>query len=171
MAGTLIVDNIRNSAGTVNMPVTYFKRRLVQRFTKRFQGGLWNPSNTYWEIPGSFINITPMYENSYLTYSFSGPLGHINGWSAHCITHWIFYAAGVEQCRFSRSVDHIEQNCIFKWEIASPGAGRSTSMGIYARQYSNGSHGAHFNARRYRDGGNNQEPVGSFISVEEYVAV
>lgn len=171
MSGTLVVDNIRNSANTVNFPVSYFKRRLVQKLTRRYPGGAWNPSNTYWEIPGSFLGITPQYDNSYIIYTYSGPLSHINGWSAHCITHWIFYAYGNEQCRFSRSVDHIENNAIFRWQIPSEGAGKACNAGFYARQYSNGNHGAHFNARRYRDGSNvSGELVGAYISMEEYVS-
>jgi hypothetical protein len=166
MAGILKVDNIRNSANTVNMPTTYFKRRTLQRWSKWFKGGLWNPSNTYWEIPGSWINLTPMSDTSRITYSFNAPVGHV--WNSHSISHWIFYAYGLEQCRFSKSCTHLETAALFQWEVLSQGAGKSLSMGFYARQYNNGNHGVHFNARRYRDGSNVNEPVGCYVSCEEY---
>ena len=81
MASTLIVDTIRNGANSVNIQTTYLQRRLVQRVNRWFRGGVWNPGNTYYEIPGSFLNITPMYDNSYLLYSYRCGLCPASWWS------------------------------------------------------------------------------------------
>ena len=167
MTGVLKVDNIRNVGNTVNLPVSYMNRRLIQKSTKYFRGGLWNPGNTYYEIPGSLMNLTPFYDNSFIVYTYSCPAGHV--WNAHCISHWIFHINGQEYARHNKSGDHHESNSIVRWEFASPGAGRSTTMGYYARQYSSGNHGVHFNGRRYIDGSDSSRGVGAFVSVEEYI--
>lgn len=167
MSGILKVDTIRNTANSVNLQTTYLQRRVVQRTTRWFKGGLWNPSNQYREIPGSMINITPLYDNSYLTYTCMIPLGHRG--AAHSITHWIFYAAGNEYARHSRSVDHQESGAIHRWEVASWGAGRSGTMGYLVRQYADSNHSVHFNGRRYIDGSDSSRGVPSFIQVEEYL--
>lgn len=167
MASILRVDNIRNNANTVNLPISYLQRRLVQRTTRWFKGGLWNPGNTYYEIPGSFINITPLYDNSFLVYTYMCPLGHRG--VAHSISHWIFIANGQEYFRHSRSADHNEAGHIHRWEIASWGKGKSSSMGYITRQYSDSTHSVHFNGRRYIDGIDSSRGVPSYVSVEEFV--
>lgn len=167
MSLTIKVDEIENPGG-VNLPVETLKRRMVQRFTRTFKGGIWNPGNTYYEIPGSFINITPLYDDSVLVYTYSGAVSWINGWNNHSISHWRFYVNGQEYARHNKSTDWIEENAIVKWEVPSWGAGASGSMGYYARQYNNGNHGVHFNARHYRDRSRVQEPVNVYISVEEF---
>ena len=167
MSGILKVDTIRNETNSVNLPTPYLKRRLVQRYTRWFLGGLWNPGNTYYEIPGSFINVTPLYDNSFVTYSYSAPVGHV--WFTHSISHWIFMVNGDEYARHNRSADHLESGHIIKWEVPSWGKGRSGSMGYFTRQYSSGQHGVHFNARRYIDGSDSSRGVASYVSVEEYL--
>jgi hypothetical protein len=167
MSSTLIVDTIRNTANSVNIQTTYLQRRLVQRVNRWFRGGIWNPGNTYYEVPGSFLNITPLYDNSYLLYSYRCPLGH--AWNAHSITHWIFQVNGTEFARHTRSVDHQESGHNHRWEVPSWGKGRSGSMGYYTRNYNSGNHGAHFNARRYIDGSDSTRSVPSFVSIEEYL--
>jgi hypothetical protein len=167
MSGILRVDTIRNSANTVNLQTTYLQRRLVQRYTRWFQGGLWNPGNNYREIPGSLMNVTPLYDNSILTYTYMCPLGHRQ--NAHSITHWTFVAAGQEYARHSRSVDHQESGAINRWEVPSWGKGRSGTMGYFVRQYGDGTHSVHYNGRRYIDGSDSSRGVPSFVQVEEYV--
>ena len=167
MSGILKVDTIRNTAGTVVVPTTAFNRRVVQRVTRWFKGGLWNPGNNYREVPGSFIDISPLYSNSYLVYTWMCPLGHRG--AAHSITHWIFYAGGNEYARHSRSVDHQESGTIHRWEVASWGAGRSGSMGYLTRQYSDSNHSVHYNGQRYQNGSDSSRGVPSYVSVEEYL--
>jgi hypothetical protein len=166
MAGILITDLIRNPSNTTSIPVQYFQRRIIQRTTRWFKGGLWNPGNNYYEIPGSFINITPLYSNSIISYSYMCPLGHRG--AAHSITHWIFLAGGTEFARHCRSVDHQESGAIHRWEVPSPGAGRSISLGYITRQYSDSNHSVHFNGRRYLNGGQADQGVPSSVTVEEY---
>lgn len=167
MSGILNVDNIRNVAGTVNLQTGFLRRRIVQRYTRWFKGALWNPGNTYYEIPGSVMNVTPLYDDSILVYTFMCPLGHRQ--NAHSITHWVFVANGTEYARHSVSVDHQESGHIRRWEVPSWGKGRSGSMGYFARQYGDGTHSVHFNGRRYIDGSDSSRGVPSFVQVEEYV--
>lgn len=168
MAGVLIVDTIRNEANSISLPIPYLQRRIIQRTTRWFKGGLWNPGNTYYEIPGSYINITPMYDNSYITYTYMSPTGH-RGAYAHAISHWIFMVNGGEYARHSRSVDHQESGHIHRWEIPSWGKGRSGSLGYVSRQYNDGNHCIHYNGRRYVDGSDSSRAVPAYISVEEYL--
>jgi hypothetical protein len=142
---------------------------MVQRYTRWFFGGVWNPGNIYYEIPGSYINVTPLFDNSFLTYSTNAPVGHVGGWPAHTISHWVFTVNGTEWARHNRSGDHQESGHILRWEVPSWGKGRSGSMGYITRQYSNGTHGVHYNARRYLDGTSTNSPVPVYVSVEEYV--
>jgi hypothetical protein len=167
MSGILTVDTIRNVDNTINLQTSYLQRRLVQRTTRWFKGGLWNPGNEFKEIPGSLMNITPMYDTSFLTYTFMCPLGHRG--AAHSITHWIFVAGGQEYARHSRSVDHQESGSIHRWEVASWGKGRSGTMGYYTRQYADSNHSVHYNGRRYIDGSDSSRGVPSFVQVEEYL--
>jgi hypothetical protein len=167
MSGILTVDTIRNVDNNINLQTSYLQRRMVQRTTRWFKGGLWNPGNEFKEIPGSLMNITPMYDNSFLTYTFMCPLGHRG--AAHSITHWIFVAGGQEYARHNRSVDHQESGSIHRWEVASWGKGRSGTMGYYTRQYADSNHSVHYNGRRYIDGSDSSRGVPSFVQVEEYL--
>lgn len=168
MTGTLIVDTVRNTANSVSLSTTNFNRRLLQRTFRWFRGGMWTPSNTWYEVPGSWLSITPIYSNSFLTYTWMCPLGHRG--AAHSISHWIFMADGKEYARHTVSIDHQEQGAIRRWEVPSWGAGRSASMGYITRQYAESNHSVHFNARRYIDGSDSNRSVPSWVSVEEYTA-
>jgi hypothetical protein len=168
MTGTLLVNTIRNTANSVNLSTTNFNRRLIQRTFRWFKGGLWNPGNTYYEVPGSWLSITPVYSNSFLTYTWMCPLGHRG--AAHSITHWIFMANGQEYARHSVSIDHQEQGAIRRWEVPSWGAGKAGGMGYITRQYADSNHSVHWNGRRYVDGSDSSRGVPSWVSVEEYTA-
>jgi len=177
MTSTLIVDTIRNAAGTVVLPVTYLRRRLVQRIYRRYHsggnptetgGGLWNTGNEYRPIPGNTLSITPMYDNSILVYTCNGPMGHRGG-SSHSITHWKFYAGGQEYARHSKAGTHLGCAHTHRWEVPSWGAGRAGSMGYQVRQYGDGTHCTHFNGRRWLDGNDTSRSVPSYVMVEEYV--
>jgi hypothetical protein len=167
MAGYLRFDNIRNSAGNVVLPTYTLKRRMVQRISMMWRGGLWNPGNNYQEIPGSMISITPFYDNSRLVYTYMCPLGHRG--AAHSITHWIFMVNGQEYARHNRSVDHQESGHVMRWEVPSWGTDRAGSIGYMTRQYGDSTHSVHFNGRRYLDGGDNSQGVPAQVTVEEIV--
>jgi hypothetical protein len=176
MTATLIVDNIRNSANTVNLSTTYLRRRLVQRVYKRFHGGgnpeqggggLWNPGNEYRPIPGNTLSITPIYSDSILVYTCNAPVGHRQ--NSHSITHWKFYAGGQEYARHSKSGEHMSFAHVHRWEVPSWGAGRAGSMGYQVRQYGDGTHSTHYNGRRWLDGSDTSRSVPSYVMVEEYV--
>lgn len=170
MAGILQVNTITDSNSLVSIPVSQLQRRLVQRTTRWFKGGVWNPGNTYYEIPGSYITVTPMYDNSTLVYSAMIPVCW-KGSAAHSISHWVFMANGKEYARFSKSCDHIETGHVHKWEIPSWGKGRAGGLGYISRQYADGSHCIHYNARRYWNGGESIAGVPSWVSVEEYLSI
>lgn len=165
MASTLRVNTINNSTGAGGFNVWAAQRRVVQRVSRWFRGGLWNPGNNYREIPGSFLSITPIYNESYLIYTYMCPLGHRG--SAHSISHWIFNADGKEYARHNRTVDHQESGAILRWEVKSWGAGRTGSMGYYTRQYADSNHSVHFNGRRYIDGSDSSRSVPSHVTIEE----
>jgi len=168
MTATLIVDRITNSAGTIDLQTTYLRRRLIQRIYKRFFGGMWNPGNEWRPLPGNSLSITPTYDNSILIYTCNAPMGHRGG-SSHSITHWKFYAAGVEYARHSKSGTHLSCAHTMRWEVPSWGAGRAGSMGYQVRQYGDGTHCTHFNGRRWIDGSDSSRAVPSYVMVEEYL--
>jgi hypothetical protein len=176
MTATLIVDNIRNSANTVNLQTTYLRRRLVQRIYARYHtggnptetgGGLWNPGNEYRPIPGNSMSITPVYDNSILVYTCHAPCGHRQ--NSHSISHWKFYAGGQEYARHSKSGTHMSTAHTMRWEVPSWGAGRAGMMGYQVRQYGDGTHSTHFNGRRWLDGNDTSRSVPSYVMVEEYI--
>ena len=177
MTAILRVNTITNSTASVSLATTYFKRRLVQRIYKRFHGGgnpietgggMWNPGNEYRPIPGNSLSITPIYSDSILVYTCNAPMGHRGG-SAHSITHWKFYAGGQEYARHSKAGTHLSCAHVNRWEVPSWGAGRAGMMGYQVRQYGDGSHCTHFNARRWLDGSDTSRSVPSYVMVEEYV--
>ena len=165
MVSILKVDALYNTAGNAGGNIRSYQRRVIQRVTRWWTGGIWNPGNNYYEIPGSMISITPLYSQSYLVYTYMCPLGHRG--AAHSITHWILMVDGKEYARHSRSVDHQESGSIQKWEVPSWGAGRSSSIGYVARQYSDSDHSVHFNGRRYKDGTQTDSGVAAQVTVEE----
>jgi len=167
MAGTIRVDTLGNESGSLLIPTSALVRRVVQRTTRWFKGGLWNPGNNYYEIPGSFINITPLYDNSFITYTYMCPLGHRG--AAHSITHWIFMSNGTEYARHNRSVDHQESGACHRWEVPSWGKGQSGSMGYITRQYTDSNHSVWYNGRRYFNGIDSTRSVPSYVTVEECV--
>ena len=56
-----------------------------------------------------------------------------------------------------------------RWEVASWGAGKTGNMGYISRQYGDGTHSVHFNARRWIDGSDTSPAVPSYVLVEEYL--
>lgn len=167
MTAILIADNLQETASSTAYPVSYFKGRIVQRVNRWFKGGLWNPGNNYREIPGGMLNITPMYDDSILVYTYMCPLGHRG--AAHSITHWRFYVNGVEFARHNRSIDHQESSQSMRWEIPSWGRGVTGTMGYYVRQYSDSNHSVHYNGRRYYEGADSSRGVTAHTTIEEYV--
>lgn len=168
MSSTLIVDNIQDSASSVDIATYSLQRRLVQRIHKRFYGGMWNPGNQWRPVPGNTLSITPMYDNSILVYTCQLPRGHRGG-NAHSITHYKFYAGGQEYARHSCSGEHYGHGKTERFEVASWGAGRAGSMGYFVRQYGDSTHSAHFNGRRWINGSDSSRSVPSYVMVEEYV--
>ncbi len=167
MSGRLIVDTIRNSSNSINLSSAYFSRRVLQRTVRKYENGLWNPGNTYYEIPGTWLNITPFSNSSYISYRLTTAASQ-RGNYAHAISHWIFMCNGREWARHCTSNDHVETGHSFKFEIPSWGAGRTGNMGFVGRQYGDGNHCIHFHGSRYRDGSDYSPPSPAQVIVEEY---
>lgn len=165
MPSIVYTNNLQTESANLNIPFYGLTSRTAQRITYRFPGGYHNMGNNYRQIPGSNINITPFYDNSTLVYTLMCPLGHRG--AAHSITHWIFMVNGTEYARHNRSVDHQESGTYQTWAVPSWGKGRSGTMGYIARQYGDGTHSVHFNARRYIDGSDSTRGVPNFVTVEE----
>lgn len=167
MTGILKVDTIQNSTGAVSLNVEYMRKRLVQRTQQTFKFGTWNPGNTYYQIPGSTIGITPMYDQSFIRYVLRMPITYPNGGNAQEISHWIFFAEGRwgtrEYARHCRSKDHLEDGASHEWWIPSWGEGKATTMGYMMRNYQSGSHYIATNASYWWNG------VGSFRAQQSWV--
>lgn len=173
MTGVLRVDTIQNSTGTVSVPVEFMRKRLIQRTQQTFKFGTWNPGNTYYQIPGSTIGITPVYDHSFIRYVLRMPITYPNGGNAHEISHWIFQAEGRwgtrEYARFCRSKDHLEDAFSQEWWISSWGAGKATTMGYVMRNYSSGSHYIATNASYWWNGGGSFRAQQSWVMAEEWL--
>lgn len=165
MASIIYTNNLQTESANLTIPMYSLVGRVAQRVTRKFPGGLFNPGNVYREIPGSMINFTPMYDNSWIVYTLMCPLGHRG--AAHSISHWIFQVNGQEFGRHNRSVDHQESGTYQTWYVFSWGKGRAGTLGYLARQYSDGNHSVHFNGRRYIDGVDSSRGVPSLVTVEE----
>jgi hypothetical protein len=173
MTGILLVDQIQNSTGTVRVDVEFMKKRLIQRTQRVFKFGTWNPGNTYYQIPGSTIGITPVYDQSYIRYILKMPVTYPNGGNAHEISHWIFYAEGRwgnrEYARYCRSGDHMEDGFSHEWWIPSYGKGEAATMGLLMRNYSSGSHYIATNASYWWNGGGSFRAQQSWVTAEEWL--
>lgn len=168
MTGTLAVDTLENSNSSFSIPTSYLKGRLVQRTTRFFfNTAVWNPGNSFYEVPGSWISITPLYDNSKIQYSWMCCMGHF-GRQVLSITHFKFMCNGAELNRFGRSGDHLECGNTVSWELDSQGAGKTMRMGFLGRQYASNQHSAHFNARRYFNGADSTRAVPIWVAAEEY---
>lgn len=164
--GTLTTNMITNSAGTVRAPVRELYGRVVQRFENTYTAGEWNPDNTSNWAPGSFVDFTPRYADSRISYIWRCP----HSWSnaAHAISHWRFFVNGYLYYWHSTSGVHIEDGCVLKWDVPSWGtsAGR---IGYQIRSYSNDVHETRLYRTFYWDGITNPQNARGQLIVEEYM--
>lgn len=171
MASQLFVDTIRTNSSSTSLTINQLQRRTLQRIQQRTQWGAYNPQNEWRPLPGSYITITPKRINSVIDYMFDCALGWRGG-NAHSISHWRFYVNNVEYHRHSESNDHQEHGHNLKWQIPVSDFGNQLqpiTMGYWVRQYNDGPHCVHFNARHYWDGGGNTFYVPVLVRAEEYL--
>lgn len=169
MAGILRVNSLGPTDDSFTRTPAQLYRRVVQRVHQRVKNsnGNWNPGNEWYPLPGSWVEITPRYSNSKIVYCCNCPVGHV--WNTHAISHWYLIVNGKEYARFNKSCDHLDTSATTRWEIPSWGAGISSSIGFLTQNYSSGSHGVHFNSKRYQDGGGTYFNMDTFTSVEEII--
>ena len=165
---TLIVDSLSYNAedAAQEIPLTQLGYRVVRSYRQTYTGGQWNPDNNYNWVPGMFYDYTPLLSNSRIRANCS--LSYVGINAAHAISHWIFYANGVERGRHSISGNHLEDNTSHVWDF--PSWGTSTGrIGYQSRSYSNDNHEVRAHMTRYWDGGgSNQNCYGQFW-IEEYL--
>lgn len=162
----IIVDQIDFDDKKVLIPVEELKHRVVKTYSATYTGGAWNPNNTFNWVPGMNYDYTPLLSNSKIRATCYIPSAGIN--SSHAISHWIFYANGVEIGRHCISGEHYEGFGSYTWEVDSWGAGVLGRIGYQMRSYANDNHEVRpFTTRYWDGGGSNQNSYGQFI-IEEY---
>lgn len=164
---TLIVNNLIVNDKMDVVPLRELSRRYIKRYAQNYDGGSWNNSTGYNWVPGMHYDYTPASASSRLRVTCHIPVAGVN--AAHCISHWIFYANGVEQGRHGLSGYHHEDYSAYVWDIASWGTS-SGRVGYQMRVYADDNHEVRpFTTRYWDGGGSGQTCRGQFI-IEEYLA-
>lgn len=166
MSGRLQVDTIQSENGSNGISISNMQRRVIQRTSQTYRSGYWRADNSYYWIPGMFVEFRPLRSDSRISLSFSIPTRDYG--SAHMIMHYIMYIDDQEQMRFTRGGHHVENAHAIDWEIPSWGAGQFRRVGMKARSYSEGNHNAHLYMLRYWNGGGNSLRVPGQLIMEEY---
>jgi hypothetical protein len=163
---TLIVDQLYCDPHEAPVPLTQLGYRIIKNFRQNYDGGAWNPDNTYNWVPGMFNDYTPLLSTSRIRVWCHIPYVGLN--AAHGISHWIFFGNGVERGRHSVSGNHIEDESTYVWDFASWGttAGR---IGYQMRSYANDNNEIRPYTTRYWDGGGSQQNCRGQFIIEEYL--
>jgi hypothetical protein len=166
---TLITDRILLDPRTdlAPTPLTELGYRVVKQTRANYDGGQWNPDTNYNWVPGMFNDYTPLLANSRIRMTLMIPYVGLN--AAHGISHWIFYANGVEQGRHGVSGEHVEDQRTYVWDVASWGTS-SARIGYQMRAYANDNHEIRPYTTRYWDGGGSQQNCRGQYVIEEYLA-
>lgn len=168
MTGILRVDTITNESNSFNIPTSQFQRRLIQRVSYTHRIGWWRGNNTYYWVPGAYVDFRPMRSDSRIRATFCIPTRDYG--SVHMIMHWIFYRDEVEFGRHTRGGHHVENAFATEWDIPSWGEGAYSRIGYKCRSYSEGNHNAHLYLSQYWDGGGNSLNLIGQAIVEEYTS-
>jgi hypothetical protein len=168
MSSILRVDTIQNESATFSISASHFRRRTIQRLSYTHRVGWWRSDNTYYWVPGAYVDFRPLRGDSRVKLTFNIPTRQY-GTSQHTIQHWIFYRDEVELGRHTRGGHHTENAFSTEWDLASWGADVYSRVGYKTRAYADGNHNAHLYLTQYWDGtGAGFEIQGQAI-VEEYV--
>jgi hypothetical protein len=168
MAGILNVDTIQDTSGRQVFPA-YLARRVVQRVVYVHRQGWCYPDNTYYFLPGTYVDFRPIRNDTRVRVSLSIPMMWYG--SAHHISHWVFYRDDIEYGRHTNGGHHTERASVMQWDIPTWGAGQYARVGYRVRAYASGNHSTHlFHVNYWDGGGNNWNPTGQ-ISVEEYFPI
>ena len=164
---TLIVDQLYCDQHLAPVPLTELGHRVIRNFRQNYDGGQWNPNTAYNWVPGMHTTYTPLLSTSrircwvHLSYAR-------NSGAAHAISHWIFYANGVERGRHSISGNHLEDNSVYVWDFASWGTNAAT-VGYQSRSYGDDNHEVRPHTTQYWDGGGSAQTCRSQFIIEEYL--
>lgn len=163
---TIIVDTLYSDKHDITIPVTEIGHRVIKTYRADYTAGTWNPSTAYNWVPGMYYDYTPASASSRIKVSCYIPYYGIN--AAHAISHWIFYANGVEQGRHSLSGNHLEDFASFTWDFPSWGtsAGR---VGYQQRSYAEDNHETRVYGTRYWEGGGSVQNAYGQFTIEEYL--
>jgi hypothetical protein len=168
MSSIIKVDTIQDENGLNSITTSSFQRRTIQRLSYTHRVGWWRPDNTYYWVPGAYIDFRPLRGDSRIKVSFTIPKRQY-GNSQHSISHWIFYRDEEEYGRHSRSGHHVENSFTTEWDMPSWGANSYSRIGYKVRSYNAGSHNVHLYYSQYWDGGGSSRNLNGQAIVEEYV--
>ena len=168
MSGILKVDSLQTESGIVTIPVSHFQRRVLQRVSYTHRVGWWRGNNTYYWVPGAYVDFRPLRSDSRIRFTYSIPTRDYG--SNHMIMHWIFYANDQEYGRFTRGGHHVENAFANEWDIPSWGSSNYSRVGFKCRSYSEGNHNAHLYLTQYWDGGGASNQINGQVMVEEYTS-
>ena len=167
MGGVVRATTVQNEAGTITIPTRYFSSRIIQRTAYTSRIGWWRGNNSYYWVPGAYIDFRPMRDDTRIKISFMIPTRDYG--SAHMISHWIFYRDDIEYGRHTRGGHHVENPFTQEWDLESWGAGQYARVGYKFRAYSEGNHNAHLYHARYWDGAGSGLNMPGQVIVEEYI--
>ena len=165
MANTAQFAYIQNRAGTVTVPVTELRTRVIQFYRADYTSGTWNPDNTYNWIPGAYYDFTPRRTDSVIFYTMRLPTTRQGG-STHAIGNFYFYANNILYYQWEESLQHMENGKT--WQFQVPSWGTSTGrIGMQNRAHANDSNEVRMYSTEYWDGtGSSQNCKGQLI-IEE----
>jgi len=164
---TLITDTLSFDPGREPIPLTELGYRVVKEARATYDGGQWNPDTNYNWVPGMFNDYTPLLANSRIRMTCMIPYARNSG-AAHCISHWIFYANGVEIGRHGVSGSHHEDQRVYVWDVASWGTA-SGRIGYQMRAYANDNHEVRPYTTQYWDGGGSAQTCRGQYVIQEYL--
>ena len=167
MTGILKVDSLQS--GTTNIAVSNMQRRIIQRINYTHRIGWWRSDNTYYWVPGGYMDFRPIRSDSRIRFTYSIPTRQ-RGSQQHSIQHWIFYLDDEELGRFSRGGHHTENAFPNEWDVPSWGAGTYRRAGFKVRSYSDNVHCAHLYLTQYWNGSGQSLNLPGQMIVEEYTS-
>lgn len=163
---TLQVNTLVVNQRQINVNVSELGFRTIKRIRQTYSGGQWDPNTTYNWVPGMYYDYTPASSSSRIRITCHIPHAGLN--SAHVISHWIFYAAGVEQGRHGVGGQHYEDAGTYIWELASWGASNQR-VGYQMRSYQDNNHETRVYTTRYWDGGGSNQNCYGILMIEEFL--
>jgi len=162
---TVKADNIQGGSRETLIPTSELRSRVIKSYQFNWNGGWWDPSDSYQWLPAGYHDYLPASANSRIRFTISLSYCHING---HGISHCIFYANGNEvgrHCIAGQSPEHMHT---YVWDIASWGTTEGR-IGYQIRRYG-GSNSGRFHGVTHWDGiGEGNPTAHSEFLIEEYL--